>query len=69
MLMKKPNYRKFNYEPRHYNPETDETEKRKRNLKFRYARKSKDASGKMPLILLAAFIVILIIYLVMEGAF
>lgn len=32
MFIKKPTHRKFNYEPRYYNPEKDEELKENRNL-------------------------------------
>jgi hypothetical protein len=41
MLMKKPRHRIFDYTPRHYKPEEDKTERRKRRLGFSRQRKYK----------------------------
>ena len=63
---KKPKNRVFDYEPRFYNPEEDEDERRKRRLKFRYGRVSQRRS-KSPIILLVLLGIILYFYLRFGG--
>jgi hypothetical protein len=63
MLMKKPRHRVFDYTPRHYNPESDQSERRKRRLGFSRQRKYKSRQ-KSPVILLV--LVALIIYLILK---
>ena len=60
-MLKKPKYRKFDYQPRYYNPETDVTEKRKKKLGFRTARKSAQAKVKNPLITILLIIIIILL--------
>jgi len=66
MFMKKPSHRKFDYQPRHYKPELDEGEKRKRKLGFRsnYRNKSK---SKLPMALIIMFLIILYFFLKYNG--
>ena len=63
MFFKRTPHRTFDYPPRFYDPEKDETERRKRNLRFRsnklYRRKTKS-----PVIWLV--IVLAIIYLIVK---
>lgn len=66
MLFKKPPHRIFDYTPRYYNPENDETEKRKKHLKFRYHRQMKRKT-KSPLIWLVLLLAILFFYLKFSG--
>jgi len=60
-MLKKPKYRKFDYQPRFYNPETDETEKRKKKLGFRSARETAQTKVKNPLITIILIIIIILI--------
>lgn len=66
MLMKKPRHRVFDYTPRHYNPETDETEKRKRRLGFSRQRKLKSRQQN-PIILFAIIVMVIFIILKLSG--
>ena len=63
MLMKKPSNRVFDYTPRHYKPEDDKSERRKRRLGFSRQRKFKSRQ-KSPIIFLV--IIAIIIYLVLK---
>jgi len=63
MLMKKPSHRVFDYTPRHYKPEEDKSERRKRRLGFSRQRKFKSRQ-KSPIIFLV--IIAIIIYLVLK---
>ena len=63
MFMKKPRHRIFDYAPRHYKPEDDKAERRKRRLGFSRQRKYKSRQ-RSPIILLV--IVALIIYLILK---
>ncbi len=62
MLMKKPQYRRFDYTPRFYKPEEDKKEKRRRKLGFtrnvRVKRKTRS-----PIIWLIFIIVVIIVIL------
>jgi len=60
-MLKKPKYRKFDYQPRYYNPETDETEKRKKKLGFRSARKRAQSKVKTPLVTIILIIIIILL--------
>jgi len=61
--MKKPRHRIFDYTPRHYKPEDDQSERTKRRLGF--SRQSKYRSRqKSPIILLV--LVAIIVYLVLK---
>ena len=63
MLMKKPRNRVFDYTPRHYKPEDDKTERRKRRLGFSRQRKYKSRQ-KSSIILFV--LIAIIIYLVLK---
>jgi hypothetical protein len=63
MFMKKPQHRVFDYTPRHYKPENDESERRKRRLGFSRQRKYKSRQ-KSPIILFV--LVAIIIYFVLK---
>ena len=63
MLMKKPSHRVFDYTPRHYKPEDDKAERRKRRLGFSRQRKVKSRQ-KSPIVFLV--IIAIIIYLVLK---
>ena len=64
--MRKPKYRKFEYQPRYYNPEKDDREKRKKRLKFRYVRSTKPRRTNQ-LIYLVIFLFALYVYLKLAG--
>ena len=67
MFFKRPNHRIFDYQPRFYDPDTDEDERRKRRLGFK--RRSKALRKKRnPLIWLLFIIVVLFIYLKLSTA-
>jgi hypothetical protein len=66
MLMKKPRHRVFDYIPRHYTPETDETEKKKRRLGFSRHRKMKSRQ-QSPLILFVIIALVIFIILKLSG--
>jgi len=63
MLMKKPSHRVFDYTPRHYKPEEDKSERRKRRLGFSRQTKFKSRQ-KSPIVILV--IIAIIIYLVLK---
>jgi hypothetical protein len=66
MFMKRPQYRKFDYQPRFYKPELDEGEKRKRRLGFRSnIRKRSNTKIPWPYIIMLA--IILFIFLKYNG--
>lgn len=61
-FMKRPANRVFDYPPRFYKPEKDETEKRKRKLGF--SRKSRYNRKKAnPIIWIIILIIVLLVYL------
>lgn len=65
MFMRKPRHKVFDYTPRHYKPEEDEDERRKRRLGFQRTRKyikSKN-SGR---IWMYVAIILAIIYLIVK---
>ncbi len=60
MLMKKPNHRVFDYNPRFYSPASDEKERKKRKLGFarerKYAKKKRNPVLWLVLALMVAYI-------------
>jgi uncharacterized membrane protein (DUF106 family) len=66
MFIKKPTHRKFNYEPRYYNPEKDEELKRKQKLGFRSKYRVK-TSTKKPFAYIIMLAIILYIFLKYNG--
>ena len=66
MFMKKPSHRVFDYPPRFYEPETDEREKRKKKLGFRYQRK-RIRKKKNPAIWGIYIIAVIYLYLKFSG--
>ena len=64
--MKKPTYRKFDYEPRFYKPDKDPDERRKRRLGFRSNIK-RQQSRKIPWPLIIMLAVILFMFLKFNG--
>jgi uncharacterized membrane protein (DUF106 family) len=67
MLMKKPQHRVFDYTPRFYKPELDETERKKRKLGFSSQRKIFKRK-KSPLTWIILILIILYIYLKLIGS-
>lgn len=66
MFMKKPSNRVFDYPPRFYKPETDETAKRKKRLGF--SRKIKShRKRKSPIIWVILVILVVLVYLKLSG--
>ena len=66
MLIKRPRHRIFDYTPRHYEPENDDRELRKKKLRFRYTKNIK--KKKKPLIFWILFLAfILYLYLRLAG--
>ena len=63
---KRPPHRIFDYEPRFYDPETDDSEKRKKRLKFRYARQHA-RKKRSPVVWLILILLIAFIYLKFAG--
>lgn len=66
MFIKKPTYRKFDYQPRHYNAKEDKTEQRKRKLGFR-SYKASSVSKKQPIAFIIMFLIIIYIFLKFNG--
>lgn len=66
MFIKKPSYRKFDYSPRHYKPEIDKEEKRKRRLGFKSNYRNK-TSTKKPILYIGMFLIILYAFLKYNG--
>ncbi len=67
MLLKKPQYRKFEYLPRFYRPEKDEAETFKRKLE---ASRRSHGKKRRPVLLWAFLLVFVIyVYLYLSGAF
>ena len=66
MFIRKPTHRKFDYEPRYYNPDKDKETKRKQRLGFRSNYRNKTASKK-PIILIIFFLIILYFFLKYNG--
>jgi len=67
MLMKKPEHKKFEYIPRYYKPEKDETQKFKD--KFEIVRKSYSFKKKNNRLILYFILVLVIIYLAIRFGF
>lgn len=63
MLMKRPKHRVFDYPPRFYKPEEDETEKKKRRLGFTRQRKFKHRK-RSPVFWVV--ILIFVVYLILK---
>lgn len=66
MLSRKPKHRIFDYTPRFYKPEEDESENRKKKLNFRNARKLRRKT-KSPIIWLLFILIIVYFYLKFGG--
>lgn len=66
MLFKRPPHRVFDYTPRFYKADKDETEKRKKRLKFRYQRNN-SRKIKSPIIWIVILLAILFFYLKFSG--
>lgn len=66
MFFRKPTHKKFDYQPRFYNPNKDKEEKRKERLGFRtnYRNKSKT---KKPIGLILMLVIILYFFLKYNG--
>ena len=66
MFIKKPLYCKFEYQPKHYNPDRDNESKRKRKLGFRSNYRNKTTTKK-PLAYIVMLAIILYIFLKYNG--
>ena len=66
MFIKKPSHRKFEYQPKHYKPQLDEEEKRKRRLGFSSAYRNK-TSSKKPYVYIIMVAIIFYIFLKYNG--
>lgn len=65
MFMKKPSHRVFDYTPRFYKPDEDESERRKRRLGFRRHRTiTKRKKTTNPLIW--GFLILVVIYIIFK---
>ncbi len=67
MFMKKPSHRSFDYQPRFYKPETDESERRKRRLGFKKNYKHSGYQKKSPLLFIVMFLFIVFLLLKWNG--
>jgi predicted nucleic acid-binding Zn ribbon protein len=66
MLLKKPSYRRFRYEPRFYNPDRDEKERLKRLM--RQERDAYRRRKRRPVLLwIAIFALVIYLYLYLAG--
>lgn len=66
MFMKRPTYRKFDYEPRYYKPDQDPSERRRRRLGFRSNVKRR-VNSKIPWLFIIMLAVILFMFLKFNG--
>ena len=66
MFVKKPSHRKFEYQPRHYKPQMDEDEKRKRRLGFSSGYRNKTTT-KMPYAYIIMLAIIVYVFLKFNG--
>lgn len=66
MFIKKPKHRKFDYQPRYYDPNKDKDERRKRKLGFR-STKIKATKKRSPLIFIVMLIIIVYFILKFQG--
>lgn len=66
MFIKKPTHKKFDYQPRYYDPKEDQTEKRKRKLGFRSNKISK-GNKNLPIVYILMSLVILYFFLKFNG--
>ncbi len=66
MFIKKPKHRTFEYQPRHYKPEQDPEERRKRKLGFKSSR-TKVSSKKSPFVFIVMLIIIVYLLLKYQG--
>lgn len=65
MLLKRPKYRRFEYEPRYYKPETDEKERFRREMR---QERGRHRSKRRPVILWGIILVlVLYAYLYLTG--
>jgi hypothetical protein len=64
MLMKKPEHKRFEYQPRYYKPEKDKSEKLKERLEI--ARKSHLYKKKNKKVLIYFIFIVFIIYLAIK---
>jgi len=68
MLMRKPRHRVFDYPPRHYKPEDDEQEKRKKRLGFQSYRKF-NHKKKSPILWIVFILAVIFIIIKLSGKF
>jgi hypothetical protein len=68
MFLKKPNHRIFDYQPRFYNPQMDESEKRKRRLGFTRQRKFRGRK-RSPVIWLVFILAVIYLFFKFGGSF
>ncbi|MBU1098811.1 MAG: hypothetical protein KKA84_00285 [Bacteroidetes bacterium] len=61
--MKKPKYKRFDYDPRFYKPEEDEDVKRRKKIRFSGSRKYNKKGNKKVIILIAFVLAIIYFYL------
>ena len=65
MFFRKPRYRRFEYEPRFYNPEEDRTEQLKKRLRQERSRSRR--KRKSPIVWGVLMIVLFYLYLYLSG--
>jgi len=68
MFMKRPRHRIFDYTPRFFDPQTDETEKKKRKLGFTRQRKYR-ARKRSPLVWLVFILAVIYLFFKFGGKF
>ena len=67
MLMKKPKYNKFDYDPRFYKPKEDEDVKKRKRMKFSSSRKYNRKGSKKMVVLIAFVLAVIYFYLKLNG--
>ncbi len=67
-LMRKPQYRRFSYEPRYYKPELDEDERRRRRMQFR-RRRALHGRARPVIYWIILFVILLYLYGFLSGWF
>jgi hypothetical protein len=65
MFFRRPQYRRFDYEPRYYKPELDHSERFKRQLR---AQRAKRVPPRRMLVLIFFLFLALYLYLVLSGS-
>ncbi len=64
MLMRKPQYKRFEYLPRYYDPSKDESERKRRRITFE--RSTRRGRHRPFLIILIMFVLVILIYSILN---